>query len=279
MPIYRLWRLRDFASMGFSGFEARYYSQFADTLGDMPDAVSLQVLITALAYRYIARGEVSHADIPDTPQTESERRQIFFGAAAGIPTFYVRKDTGDRFMQRLLERTARTRPSRRYPGYIRVRLDAYRQGLLQVLREDAPDLVDEFAAGPVLERLAAGEAGGAGITAGARLTNAVLGGIGCRGTHICNGEAFNGEAERYYREDLRREEMARALSVLEQDCAAIEARDDETRRACEAVFDASSSLASMKAQLLDETLDASELEKMIHLLLLIIRGYDDGIQS
>lgn len=276
MPIYRLWRLRDFASMGFSGFEARFYSQFADTLGDMPNAVRLQVLVTALAYRYIARGEILQTDIPDTPQAESERRQIFFGAAAGIPTFYVRRDTEDRLLQRLLERTARTRPSRRYPGYTRVRLDAYRQGLLQVLREDATDLIAEFEAGPVIERLAAGEAtGGAGTSAGTRLTNAVLSGIGCRGTHICNGESFNGEAERYYREDLRREEMLRALDVLEQDCVAIEAHDDETRRVCTAFFDGTSpskALARIKTQILTETLDGQTLEKLIHLLLLVIQS-------
>lgn len=284
MPVYRLWRLRDFASMGFSGFEARYYSQFADTLGDMPSAVSVQVLITALAYRYIARGEVSHVDIPDTPQTESERRQVFFGAAAGIPTFYVRRDSGDRFMQRLLERTARTRSSRRYPGAIRVKLDDYRQALLQTLREDGADLIRDLNAGPAIDELESRLVPRHPSAAANRLTTAVLSRLNRRAAHTCSGDTFNGAAERYYREELRRQEMERAVCVLEQDCAAIEERDagDDTKRACQALFAESSpvaALAGIKANLLDETLDGPALEKMIHLLLLVIRDKDVAHQG
>jgi len=276
MPVYRLWRLRDFANMGFSGFEARYYSQFADTLGDMPNAVSLQVLITALAYRYIARGEVSHADIPDTPQAESERRQIFFGAAAGIPTFYVRRDSGDRLMQRLLERTARTRPSRRYPDSIRVRLDEYRQALLRILREDGADLVRDLNAGPALEELEARLVPHHPSAAVSRLSAAILSRLNRRAAHTCSGDTFNGEAERYYREDLRRQEMERALCVLQQDCEALAGRDagDETRGAVAAFFDGASpleALTKLKPQILAETLDGHTIEKLIHLLLLVIR--------
>ncbi len=281
MPVYRLWRLRDFANMGFSGFEARYYSQFADTLGDMPSAVCVQVLLTALAYRYIARGEVSHADIPDTPQAESERRQIFFGAAAGIPTFYVRYDSEDRFMHRLLERTERTRPSRRYQGSIRVRLDEYRRALLRILREEGADLVRDLNAGPVLDELESRLVPHHPSAAVNRLSAAILSRLNRRTAHACSGDTFNGEAERYYREDLRRQEMERALCVLQQDCATLAGRDadDETRRACWAVFDGAApleALARIKTQILAETLDGQTLEKLIHLLLLVIRDNDPG---
>jgi hypothetical protein len=51
---------------------------------------------------------------------ESERRQAFFGAAIGIPTFYVHRDSGNLFLHRILRRTRGTRPSHRYPGYLRV---------------------------------------------------------------------------------------------------------------------------------------------------------------
>ncbi len=279
MPVYRLWRLRDFATMGFSGFEARYYSQFADTLADMPSAVCVQVLLTALAYRYIGRGDVSHADIPDTPQAESERRQVFFGAAAGIPTFYVRHDSGDRFMLRLLERADRTRPSRRYPGSIRVRLDEYRRALLRILREDGADLIRDLNAGPVLDELESRLVKHHPSAAVNRLSSAILSRLNRRAAHACSGDTFNGEAERYYREDLRRQEMERALCVLQQDCATLAGRDagDETRRACAALFAESTplaALASLKPQLLDETLDGPALEKLIHLLLLVIRDKD-----
>ena len=85
MPLYMLYRARSFENMGFTGFEGRYYSLFESLGRDMASATNLQTLITALAYKYILTGAVSHADIPDHPFVESERRQVFFAAAAGIP--------------------------------------------------------------------------------------------------------------------------------------------------------------------------------------------------
>ncbi len=89
MPLYLLYRARSFETMGFTGFEGRHYSLFESLTGDMGRAANLQMLITALAYKYIVTGQLTHADIPDHPVVESERRQIFFGAAVGIPTFYA----------------------------------------------------------------------------------------------------------------------------------------------------------------------------------------------
>ena len=93
MSFYLLYRLREFGRMGFSGFEGRYYSLFESIMEDMGDAAGLQALLTALAFKYVLTGTVGHEAIPDTPTVESERRQIFFGTAIGIPTFYVLKNT------------------------------------------------------------------------------------------------------------------------------------------------------------------------------------------
>jgi hypothetical protein len=73
--------------MGFSGFEGRHYSMFHSIMNDMAYAINLQILITALAYKYIVNGTITHQSIPDNPSIESERRQIIFGQAIGIPTF------------------------------------------------------------------------------------------------------------------------------------------------------------------------------------------------
>ena len=108
----------------------------------MGEAVNLQMLITALAYRYVLQEQVSHRDIPDSPAEESERRQVFFGTAIGIPTFYVYKNSPNRFFRRLLQQVKNTRPSRRYPGYLRVVNKEYRRALLEVLRADAADLIE-----------------------------------------------------------------------------------------------------------------------------------------
>src|SRR5262249_23762090 len=142
MSTYLLYRLREFHRMGFSGFEGRHYSLFPSFTRDMAQAVNLQQLVTCLAFKYIVAGKYGHGDIPDSPFVESERRQIFFGAAAGVPTFFVRRDTTNVLMRVILAETRRTRPSRRYSGYIRVHNLEYRHALVRILRRDAADLIE-----------------------------------------------------------------------------------------------------------------------------------------
>lgn len=89
MAFYMLYRQRPFGDLGFSGFEARYYSLCESFEDDLARAVDLQNLVTALAFRYVARGEVTHADIPDRPTIESERRQVIFGTTCRMPTHDV----------------------------------------------------------------------------------------------------------------------------------------------------------------------------------------------
>ncbi len=81
MPLYQLVRLRKFHQMGYSGFEHRYFSVFENITRDMGGAADLQLLITALAQKYIFSKTVDHGMIPDTPAIESERRQVFFCTA------------------------------------------------------------------------------------------------------------------------------------------------------------------------------------------------------
>ena len=107
MSLYLLYKLREFDVMGFSGFEGRHYSLFESFHDDMGRACSLQNFVTALAFKYIVSGELTHHNIPDDPSIESERRQIIFCAALGIPTFYVRSDTKNLFMNRIFTRTQR----------------------------------------------------------------------------------------------------------------------------------------------------------------------------
>ena len=78
MSLYLPYKLREFSKMGFSGFEGRFYSAFPSFCPDLLDACALQGLLTAWAWKKIIDGDLSHHDIPDDPETESERRQIFF---------------------------------------------------------------------------------------------------------------------------------------------------------------------------------------------------------
>jgi len=153
MSLYLFDKLRSYADMGFSGFEGRYYSLFYSFDKDMRYAVELQNLIYLLAFKYIAAGQIGHEHIPDDPFVESERRQIVFGTAIGIPTFFVCLDTGNALMKHIMERTHGVRRSRRYPGYLRVYNLEYRKALGRILRDDASDLIEVLGAGDILEDL------------------------------------------------------------------------------------------------------------------------------
>ena len=154
MSFYMPLRLRERLRDGYSGFEARYYSLFPSYNGDMQPAANLQQLLLALAYRMALQGEVQHAEIPDDPTSESERRQAFFFAAAGVPAFYVHRDSHNQFLRTILRNCKTTRPSRRHPKYYRVSIRDYRRALVTYLRENAADLIDAMGMDKVLSDLA-----------------------------------------------------------------------------------------------------------------------------
>ncbi len=212
MPLYLFYRLRQHSAMGFSGFEARYYSLFETMLGDMADAVSLQALITALSYKYIVSGWFRHEHIPDSPVVESERRQIFFGAAIGIPTFFVRSDTENQFLAYIVNRMEACRPSRRYAGYTRCRNDEYRQALLAVIRQDGADLVEQMGLQETLRRLEERIKNPATSSA-SRITAGILEQCGGRSAMAMPAAEFNAAAEGFYRTALRRRHCAESFSV------------------------------------------------------------------
>ena len=211
-----LYRARSFEAMGFTGFEGRHYSLFESLSGDMGCATNLQMLITALAYKYIVTGQVSHADIPDHPVVESERRQVFFGAAVGIPTFYVDSKTSNRFLTGIIKQTANTRHSRRYSGCTRVRVTDFRRALLNRLREDAPDLIEMGGLGETLRDLAARIDIGSGHAVSDRLAARICHNAGVSSPWALTGEQFNAAAETLYRDRLKRDHMGEALDSWAQ---------------------------------------------------------------
>src|SRR5262249_29753858 len=91
MSFYMPLRLRERHRDGIPGFEARSYSLFPSYDRYMAPAAGLQQFLLALSYRMAFEGEVTHAQIPDDPTSESERRQPFFFSAAGVPAFYVHR--------------------------------------------------------------------------------------------------------------------------------------------------------------------------------------------
>lgn len=216
MSTYLLYKQRSFGVMGFSGFEGRFYSLFDSLDGDMRPAAALQQLLSALACKLVLGGRVSRASIPDTPEVESERRQIFFATAISLPTFFVRRDSGNALLMELVSRAGRVRPSRRYPGNLRAHVQEYRLALLDFIDAEGADLVEMFGARGLLadlrSRILEPCRGAAG-----KLTRRVLDKTGARSPLSLRGRDFNMAAEDVYRGELRLAHLAEALEYLQED--------------------------------------------------------------
>lgn len=273
MSVYLLYKQREYAKMGFSGFEGRHYSLFQTFQGDMGRAADLQTLITALAYKYMAQG-VDHRSIPDDPSLESERRQIFFATAIGLPTFFVRKDTANSFLQRIITRTRGVRPSKRYPGYLRVQIHEYRLALLQTLREDAPDLIEQMGLQDTIADLAQRIREPEQYAASGRLTGGILAHLGSSSALKTEARDFNTGAEEYYRTTLRRQQTAEAFDLLQGECGLLDQQaaelDEPLRKALLLVLQGQSAdqfLAAVRQDILQEQADIPTLQRLMNLLL------------
>lgn len=280
MSFYSLYRQRLFTSMGFCGFEGRHYSQFASISRDMAGATDLQRLITALAYQYVLSGAVTHADIPDTPEVESERRQVFFGAAVGLPTFYVGARTPNRFLLRILSQASRTRDSHRYPGRTRVYQAEYRRALVAVLERDGAGLIEALGLsgtiGDLKRRIEpAGEGSALNV-----LLEGILGEAGASAPLQATAGEFNSAAERYYRGPLLQRFTGEALDLFARDLKELgehaAAEGGEAATALQAVLngeDPVAFLSAVRGMVLAGTVAQSVLVKLIGLSLLVIRHH------
>jgi hypothetical protein len=270
MSVYLLYKLRSFAAIGFSGFEGRQYSQFDSVLDDFGEAATLQALVTALAYRYIADRTVTHRDIPDDPSTESERRQAIFATAIGIPTFNVRQQSPNAFMLKILSRAGHTRLSRRYADHWRVKTLEYRRALVALLREDGAELVEGYGAHDLLQRLEARIDDPERESASGKLTRGILDEAGATSWAALSGTEFNLAAEAYYRGTLRQRHLREALDQLEADVIRQEGEMEtavwETGRSlCEGA--PSRIVADGKRAVLEERADEGALRTLIGLTL------------
>lgn len=217
MSVYLLYKLREFGAMGFSGFEGRHYSQFDSLEEDLGRATDLQTLVTALSFKMMAQGELSHSQIPDDPTVESERRQIFFACAIGVPTFYVKKNSGNRFLMGIIAKTREVRGSGRYPGYLRVKVAQFRLALLEFLRVEGADLIEMMGLSETIADLKRRLDEPERYSASGKLTRGILEEVNAKAPMKARAEEFNRGAERFYRGTLRRRHMEEGLSFLRDD--------------------------------------------------------------
>lgn len=282
MSFYSLYRQRLFARMGFCGFEGRHYSQFASIARDMSAATDMQRLVTALAYQYILGGTVTHADIPDTPEAESERRQIFFGAAIGIPTFFVGARTPNRFLLRILGQMAGTRDSNRYPGRTRAYHAEYRRALVAMLEKDAAGLIEAFGLADTIRDLKQRLDPDSKSSALDSLLGGILGEAGVSAPLRASAETFNTAAERYYRGPLLKRFVGESLELFTRDLKELGDRavagGTEESAALQTVLNGEapvSFLAAVRGNLLEGRASQSVVVKLVGLMLLVIRHHSE----
>jgi hypothetical protein len=280
MAIYLPYRQREFNTIGYAGFEGRSYSLFPGFLDDMAGAVDLQNLVTALAYRYIIEDRVHHRDIPDQPSAESERRQIFFAGAIGIPTFFVRADTPNRFLRKILSHVKNQRNSSRYKGYIRIKIDAYRLALLEMIEGDGKALIEELGLSETIADLRR-RLTEPGATAFDKLVTGAIGASGGRRKPLkIPADSFNGLTEHYYRTTLKTLQTGEGLTVLAEDCERLEKLDDPHLLKIMADLGQPAAVY-VKAQtraILDETASPEVLQQLLQIGLAVIHYEKQGRQ-
>lgn len=280
MPMYLPVRQRLFGVMGFSGFEGRYYSLFESLKKDMTDAVNLQTLVTALSYKYILKGEVSHASIPDKPIIESERRQIFFGKAIGLPFFFVKKDTSNFFLMKILGHARKVSQAPKYPGFLKVLQTDYLQALVRLIRHDGADLVEMFGFGGLLDDLKARISDYRGESAAGRLMDGICTDSGFKTPMSVDAETFNIGAESYFRDKLRQKHLDEALDSFEEDLGRLDMwagfRDMDMHSVLSSITGNKNGVKELfqrlKKNVFDESPEIGAVTKMIHLLLLSIHA-------
>ena len=277
MPLYLFYKLREYSSVGFSGFEGRHYSLFKSITSDMTCATNLQVLITALAYKYMAKGELDHRHIPDSPFIESERRQITFGAAINIPTFFVRKDSLHPFMRKILKHTKRVRNSQRYQGYLRVYNREYQKALVEIVEKDAADLIEMLGFNETMADLKRRIDSPEEYSSFHNLSKAILEKAGHKSPYSLSGGEFNAAAESYYREDLKESHLEEALESLKRSLGEGARAGVPASRATYNLVnrllggrDAALFIGSVQGDVCNDTVKASDLQKLISLTILDI---------
>ncbi|MBF0211524.1 MAG: hypothetical protein HQK68_11645 [Desulfamplus sp.] len=280
MSLYMLLRLRKNSIHGFSGIEARYYSTFESLFADLGDGIQIQRLIMMLAWKLILEEKITHEDIPDTPEVESERRQIFFGAAIGIKSVFIKEDTPNKFLQNILsiiQKRAKLTRSIKYSGYYKLKIKDYLIALLQMLEQEGAILVNSPELSRCIKNLKKRIESPSGTQVYDRMVAEIMKKEGGKKPMDMRAEEFNQACERYLRDDLRKKHITEGVRILEEDIQVLDLWASFRDPACKAVLfsiigdeSAADFLSKHKQQIIDETAEEDVLEKMIQLIVLTI---------
>jgi len=265
--------LREYHTMGFFGFEGRFYSLFESMTDDFAPAADLQQLITMVAYKYVVTGKYTHRQIADDPSSESERRLPFFCAALGLDAFNVRVSTPNDFLRQVVSRCHDSTASR-HRGYLRVQLREYGLRLLDTLEHEGADCIElldlQSTIADLRERLRHPE-----LTAYAKLMNGIQRETGKSNPLKTEAREFNLAAESFYRGTLKQKHLREALDSLRASAEQFTEDNREEIRSVLGELRPRHFLNEIERPLLDDTLSPLQLQTLINFLLLLIGGKID----
>lgn len=252
--------------MGYCGFEGRHYSLFHSIENDMGFAVNLQVLIQAIAYKLIAEGQVTHQDIPDTPEIESERRQIFFTAAVDLKKFSIKQDSKNVFLGKLLEFADKIKKSRRNKGFNVIKLQDYRIALLRFLQTEGREIITDMGLQDTINDLEARLTGDQAVSS--RLIKDIMKNERSPDPIRMTGKRFNRNAEEYYRSDLRAQHLSEAMASVIHKLSQL---NNEESALLETQLNLQTTLAlwleQVKQHLAADTLNSEQIRQLIALII------------
>ena len=215
MSFYAPIKNREQHRIGFSGVEWRTWSTFPSFERDAAPAVDLQHLITAFAFDAIRRGRLTHADLPDDPAAESERRLLMFSAAIGLRSFTIRRDSNNRWLLDQVRRTPGVRRSARYRDAYKVELQAFRRGLVERLQTEAAGLIEQLGVNDAI-RDARDRFAASGVTAADRAAAEVCAKLHVEAPLRVDAATFNAAAERIACTEQRQRHIDEALLRLDR---------------------------------------------------------------
>ncbi|MFH2057786.1 MAG: hypothetical protein ABIJ59_02670, partial [Pseudomonadota bacterium] len=200
---------------------------------------------------------------------------IFFGSAINLPTFYVKTGTKNFFLKKIVSKISKTRMSRRYPGYTRVKVVDYKKALIQLIIQDGQDLIQVLNMQDILSDLEARINDPVLYSTSGKLVNKILDGQKSQDPMKMGSNAFNQKAEKYYIHDLRKQQMDQGFKVLTEEFAKMDLwagyRDPALREVINTILngkDLISFLAGVKHSCLDETMPHELSKQLIFLMIL-----------
>jgi hypothetical protein len=262
MPI----SLREFGSLGFSGFEGRHYSVFESFEEDFAAAADLQQLITILAFKYVLSGAYEHVNIPDDPLSESERRLPFFYGALGLAAVNVRTKTPNQFLRRVLSLT-KTSPSR-HRDYLRVRLADYLSALVRLIETDAADIIELLGLHDRLRDLR-DRILSSNNRVDHRMVRNITGKHDVASALKMPARDFNLAAETYYRDSLKKRLLSESLRLVLEKYE----RDANIRGGLYLLLkglDVPQFLGTIESSLTQDRLTEAELGQLINIVLAVL---------